>query len=290
MAFDVQKWLVEEMGFTAEEATTLAPQFSSRADKLEKGVLRQSDYSRQMNDLKKLQDQLAESNDKLNEELAEFATMQANGETVTAAAREQIEKLEADKLRLTQRLTRAAEELGKDPKELLGDVEPLKKVEPVAFDDKQLREDLRTQVGGVASYMLRLNAKLPGIMREHKALTGEDLDVDAFIDGIQQDIAKGKTENIDPVKRWEAQYQIPTKRTEASQKKYEADIKAAEERGRMAERSEQAIPGTPRAGEHAPVLKGMGESKLQRPQPSTRLQGAITSLATGKYRDKGHAA
>lgn len=289
MAFDVQKWLTDEMGFTAEEATTLAPQFSSRSDKLEKGILRQSDYSRQMNDLKKLEGQLAANNEKLNADLAEFATMTAGEQGEATKLRERIEAAETKAFQLTQKISRYAETNGIDVKEVLGDVEPVKKVEPVAFDDKTLRSDVRNQIGGVASYLLDLNASIDDIAEEHQRLTGERFNRREFIAGIKADIAAGKTENIDPVKRWEAQYQIPTKRTEAANKAVDDRIAAARAEERAAVLSEQALPGQQRPGEHAPVLK-LGESKLQRPQPGNRLTGAVSALATGRYRGKGNAA
>ncbi len=110
--------------------------------------------------------------------------------------------------------------------------------------------------------------------------------MDGFIDGIQKDIAAGKTDNIDPVKRWEGANNIPAKRVEAqaqATKDRETQIRAEE---RAAVLSEQAIPGQPRQGEHAPVFKGLGESKLQRPQPGNRLSGAVSALATGRYSGK----
>ena len=290
MAFDVEDVLKSEWGLSGDDLKTVLGVLQPKAAQIEKGYLRQSDYSREMDKVKTLQQQVADSNEKLNADLAEFATMSAAEQGEATKLKAEIEKEQERSFKLTQKLTRAAEELGRDPKELLGDVEPPKKTEPVAFDDKALREDVRNQIGGVASYMLRLNAKLPGIMREHKALTGEDLDVDAFIEGIQQDIAKGKADNMDPVKRWEAANQIPQKRTEAATKKYDTAILAAKEEGRLAGLSERALPGEARPGEHAPVFKVGGESVLKRPNGPNRQQGALAALATGKYRDKGHAA
>ncbi len=284
MAFDVQKWLTDEMGFSAEEATTLAPQFSSRTDKLEKGILRQSDYSRKMDDLRKLEGQLAENNEKLNADLAEFASMTAGEQGEATKLRERIEKAEETAFKLTQKITRYGEANGIDVKEILGDVDPPKKTEPVAFDDKQLRLDVRDQIGGVAGYMLELTAALPDIAAEHERLTGTRFNQREFIAGIKADIAAKKLDNLDPVKRWEAANNIPTLRTEAATKHTEASLAAAREEGRMAGLSERALPGEGRPGEHAPVFKMGGESKLQRPQPGDRLSGAVSALATGRYR------
>jgi chromosome segregation ATPase len=290
MGFNVQKWLTDEMGFTAEEAAALTPQFMDRSDRLEKGILRQSDYSRQMNDLKKLETQLAENNEKLNADLAEFATMTAGEQGEATKLRDRIEAAETKALHLTQKITRYAETNGIDVKEVLGDVEPVKKVEPVAFDDKALRGDIRNQIGGVANYLLDLTAVVDDIADEHQRLTGQRFNRREFIAGIKADIAAGKTENIDPVKRWEAANNIPTLRTEAETKRQNDAIAAAKEEGRMAGLSERALPGEGRPGENSPVFKMGGESKLQRPQPGNRLAGAVSALATGRYRPKTGAA
>ncbi len=288
MAFDVEDVLKSEWGLDGDDLKTVLGVLKPRADKIEKGYLRQSDYSRQMDEVKTLRQQIDDNSEKLNSDLAEFATLTASEQGEATKLRERIEAAETKAFQLTQKITRYAETNGLDVKEVLGDVEPVKKVEPVAFDDKTLRNDVRNQIGGVASYLLDLNASIDDIAEEHQRLTGERFNRREFIAGIKADIAAGKTENIDPVKRWEAAHGIPQKRTEAATKQRETEIAAAKEEGRMAGLSERALPGEGRPGEHAPVFKGMGESKLQRPQPGNRLASAVSALATGRYRtDQG---
>ncbi len=140
--------------------------------------------------------------------------------------------------------------------------------------------------------MMTLSADLPYIAQQHFELTGERLDTRAFIAGIKDDIASGKKGAVmDPVQRWEAQYQIPEKRQAQATAKYDADIKAAEDRGRTAALSEAALPNTGvRQGSHSPVFKTSNVNNgsiLKRPQPSQRLGGAVGALATGKYRNDG---
>ena len=124
MALDTKKWLVEEMGFSEAEAAELAPKFTEeRAKKLEGGFLRQADYSREMNKLKaevkKQQDDLSAANERLNQELADWATEQASGRTQTAKQRADLDKAQQDVLRLTQVVTRVATEAGMDPAKVL---------------------------------------------------------------------------------------------------------------------------------------------------------------------------
>lgn len=285
---DTTAWL-KDLGFTEDEIKALGPQFESKADKLSEMQMRQSDYDRQSNALKTEYETL---NEKLNADLAEFASMTASEQGEATKLRERIEKAEEAAFKLTQKITRYAETNGIDAKELLGDVEPVvrKKEDPPPFDDKALRGELRTQIGGVANYLLDLTAVVDDIADEHFRLTGQRFNRREFIAGIKADIAAGKTDNIDPLKRWETAHNIPTLRTEAETKRQTDAIAAAKEEGRMAGLSERALPGEGRPGEHSPVLTLGGESKLKRPQPGNRLAGAVSALATGRYRPKTGAA
>ena len=83
MALDVLKWLKEDMGFSDEQVAVASPLFTAKADVLEKGYLRQADYSRQMNELnakiKVDSDALATAQTNLDAQIAEWATLQAGG-------------------------------------------------------------------------------------------------------------------------------------------------------------------------------------------------------------------
>jgi len=291
MAIDTLKWLKEDLGFTEDEAKALLPQFETRAEKLEKGFLRQSDYSKHMNDLKKTQDTLAAAEAKLNADMAEWAEMTAAEKAEAGDLKTKIDAAEAKIFSLTQKATRLAEDAGVDPKTILGDevIPPKKEPSPTAFDPGPLQQ----QIGGIAEYMLTLNAELPAIAEEHFQLTGERLDTRKFIGDIKAAIATGKAKpaDLDPVKRWESTYDIPAKRQAKAVEKHDAEIKAAEERGRLAAASEMALPNNGmRPGTHSPVFKTSNVaqgSKLQRPQPSDRLSGAINALRNGTYRQGG---
>ncbi len=292
MAFDTKKWLVEEMGFTAEQAETLAPQFADRSEKLEKGYLRQSDYSKQMNDLGKTKADLASANDKLTKEMAEWAALTADEQKRAGDLRAELDASQERIFKLTQKATRLAEDSGIDPKTILGD-DPLPdkpKEKPVAaFDPAPLHQ----QIGGLADYMLTLNAELPAIAQEHFELTGERLDTRAFVAGIRADLKANKTDNLDPVKRWESAFGIAEKRSTKSAEGLKAQLDAAREEGRVAARSEAMLPNTRPVGQGgSPVFRTAGQagSKLTRPQPTDHMAGARAALASGKYRSGGNGA
>lgn len=273
MAFDTKKWL-EELGFSADEITALAPQFETRADKLEKGQLRLADYSREMNGLKA-------RSDGLTQEIADWTELQTTSVAEAAQRREALEKLEQDKLTLSQAVTRLAEQAGVKVEDVLKGITldpPKPAAVPVAFDP----EPLRNMVGSVANYMLDFATELPLIMAEHKALTGEDLDPRK----LRAEITARATrkEPTDPRLVWETLYGIPEKRTAKDVETRAAEITAAEARGREAARSEAAIPGAQPTGTHAPIFTGGRKSALQRPQPGRNTAGFASSLAKGTYR------
>lgn len=297
MAFETKKWLVEELGFTEAEAAELEPKFSGeRAKKVEGGYLRQSDYSRQMNSLKaevkKQQDELTSANERLNAEMADWAQVAASGRQQTAQQREALEKAQQDVLRLTQVVTRVATEAGLDPAKVL----EVAAVTPPKEEPKPQSPDLtgfvRTdQLAGVLGSMLDLPAELDAIREEHRELYGKSLDTRDVMREVKARLStKGNTKATDPRQVWEELHNIPTKREEVRQAKYDADIRAAEERGAERVRTEASIPGSAPPGVRAPIFRtptGEGRvSVLQRPQPGQTVQNAVTALRSGKYRPK----
>lgn len=289
MAFDVEKWLKEDLGLTEDELKAVQPHLTGKADKLEKGQLRQADYSRQMNDLKKTQGDLKVANDKLTADMAEWASLTAAEKAESGDLKAKIDAAEAKAFQLQQKIVRLAESTGIDPKTVLEGDPVLPKKEEVApvFDPSPLVQ----QMGGIADYMLSLNAKLPRIAREHKALTGTEFDEDAFIDGIRADMKSGKKDVVlDPMKRWEAANDIPAKRAAASAAQRQSELDAAREEGRIAARSEAMLPNAGGRPQHpgSPAFRTVGEqSVLKRPQAIDRLSGARAALAAGKYRTDG---
>lgn len=282
---DLKAWLAD-LGFTKEEAEDLAPKFEGRRDKLAEMQMRQSDYDRRMNEgkseLAKTRDQLAAQEAKLNADMAEWAELTASEQAKAGDLRQAIDAREAKIFDLTQKLTRLAEDHGVDPKTVLGEEppkEPAKPKEPATVDLKPIE----ATISGVADYLLTLNAELPAIAEEHFRLTGQRLDTRAFVAGIKADLKANKTANLDPVKRWETQYEIPAKRQAAADAAIEERIVKARAEERAAVLSEQRLPdsGVGR-GTSAPVFK-TGESKIQRPQPSQKGAGALAALTSHKY-------
>lgn len=291
MAFDVKQWLAD-LKFTAEEVTALTPQFEAKAADLEKGQLRLADYTRFAGENNQLAADLKAKDAQLTSEMSEWAALKNKDTEEASTLRTQLETTRTEAFELRERLTNLATEQGLDPDKVVpkprGTGEPpvKDKKEPVAFDPTPLQN----QIGGITSYLLTLNAELPAIVQEHYELTGERFDTRAFVAGIQDDIKKNKTDNLDPRARWEKQFEIPAKRTTKDTEKRTAELTAAETRGYEKARSEATLPGQHAPGHHAPVFTkisadGTGsKSKIERPQPGRTTRGFAESLRSGKYR------
>ncbi len=299
MAFDTTRWLQEEMGFTAEQAAQLAPQFADRADRLEAGYVgsaARQQFDAQRAEIASTQQALKDANDKLNREMAEWASLTA---AEKAQATELQNSLEAARVRVAQietRLQTTAQQYGFDPKTILeGTAVIPEKKEPVAqpIDTKQFVN--RDQIVPVLDYQMDFAAALPVLVADHQALFGERLDTRDLLKEVRTRAAKNDG-NIDPFKVWEEKYGVPAKRQQVADEKYKADIAAAEARGREAGLSERAMPGPADPGRHAPIFRnGSGQfaprtSRLQRPQPETSVRSAAAALATGKYRTPDNGA
>lgn len=290
MAFDVSKWLKEDMGFSDDEIKDLAPKFTPKADVLDKGYLRQSDYSKNMDGLKKAQTDLAAANDRLTAEMAEWATVQAANEPITKKMRDDLEKAQLKVTQLTSRVERIATDAGLDPAKAL---EGIDQVVPPKKDDQppvDLSGYVKTgDLGGLANMALTLPAELQSIADEHFDLTGKRLDTRTIVREIQARAGtRGNQKSLDPREIWMEQHNIQTLRDDRSKKQHDDEISAAEARGREAALSEMAVPGSTPPGRHAPVFHTTSgkprESVLQRPQPGTTVNAAVGALRSGKYR------
>jgi len=283
MAFDLDG-LLKELGATGDEEATLRTALGKpeRLALLEKNQLRQSDYSKQMNAVQKSQADLQAAQQRLDAELAEWATLTASEKEQATTLRSNLEKAEQKVLTLTQRVQRVAVDAGLDPAKALEGIDQLQpNVEPkvTPIDTSQFVD--RATFGGMSEYLFALVADLPMIAQEHFDLTGERLDTRALRAEIA-DRATKKGANIDPRAVWEEKFQIPEKRTAKAQEARTAELSAAEQRGFERARSEAALPVPPSTGLRSPLLKSPDgkphESVLKRPPPEAGLRSVAQKL------------
>jgi len=292
MAFDV-KGTLTDLGFSEAEVAELEPKFAGeRAKKLEGMVLRQADYSRQMNELGKAKKDLADANERLNAEIADWGSTAALTKKQLEERQTALEAAQQEKLRLTQVVTRLSSDAGLNPDDVLKGITtappPEKPKAPEVDLSGVVPKDQFTQFARSA---LHLPAELDALRDEHQELFGKRLDTRTIIAEIE---ARASTRNnqksLNPRDIWEEMHGVSAKRTEVAEATRQADLKAAEERGYERARTEQALPGQAPPGRHSPAFRAPDgkprESVLHRPQPGQRLQGAVAALANGTYRQK----
>jgi hypothetical protein len=284
MAFDLMKWLTKDMGFSEDEAKTLAPQFTeARVATLAKGYTNADEYQR-------FRSELQTTSDQLTSEMTEWAAMKQRGEEADTQRLARIETLEADKARLSTRLSEVAVRAGIDPKKALeGIVDPAPAPTPVPVPVDPTKFVARDEFGTLVGYLYNNPAELMAIQADHRSLFGRDMtgdEIRALSHGVQARVAQKKA--IEPRALWEETFAVPAQREKVRQDKYDADMRAAEDRGAERVRSEQALPTSHPIGSHAPIFKreGNGESKLQRPSggPARSILSTAEALRSGKYR------
>jgi hypothetical protein len=293
MAFDVLKWLKEDLGVDEAVTTELAPKLTPFAAKIESGYLRQADYSRQMNELnakiKTDADALQAAQTQLDAQIAEWATVEAAGKTATAKMRADMEAAQNDVLRLQQVLRKTADQTGLKYDDLVAGVQVDTKPPK---DDKTVAPDMskyidRDQYNALSRMALLVPAQLDRIQREHHELTGEWLNPEEIVAEVQARAAtKGNTKSLELRDIWEEKYQIPEKRTAKAKKEHDEEIAAAEKRGAERAMSEATLPGggTPSQGHHSPIFRQEHKPVLQRPAAGQPNAAAVSALRSGKYR------
>jgi hypothetical protein len=308
MALDLKAWL-KEMGVKDDQLDVVVPVLTPAADAIEKGVLRQADYSKHMNDLKVKQQELDAANERLNQEIVEWGETKAKGEPITAKMERDLADAKAEVTRLHTVITTKAEQLGIDPKSIIGEVQP------PAADSKASQpdltgyvkmDDLNQRIGAVGQYLMDLPVEIQDLADEHFELTGERLNRKEIVAEVKRRATDKTNRNPDGTLKlpadaraiWEEKHQIPEKRKAKAEEAHTRDLKAAEDRGYERARTEQALPGDPPAGKHAIVLRRTGDqahvSKLpegqRREAPTSRnnrVSAAASALATHRYRQQG---
>jgi hypothetical protein len=296
---EAKQWLAD-VGFDEATITEIAAKFTpAQMEKIAEGTMRQSDYDRVMNEgkaeLARAQADLAAANDRLNTEMAEWATVQAQGGQQTAQMQRDLEKARAQVALLSTRVSTYAQQAGIDPTKALEGLEaaptvPPQNQPPQAPDLTPFAraEDVQKLFGQFGQAMVTLPAELFAIATEHQELTGKPLDTREITREILARAGtKGNTKTTDPRAIWEELHKVPDLRAAKQQAKYDADIAAAEARGRESALSEGSIPGqTTPTGRHSPLFGGERKSALQRPQPGQTVAAAASAFRSGKYRQE----
>jgi hypothetical protein len=302
MALDLRDWLTKELGLSTVVVDDLVGPLTPALPKIEEHVLRQSDYSRKMaevqaksTEIASQQQKLDEANQRLNQELLDWAEAQKAGEPLTVKMRTDLENAQAEVARLHSRLETLAAQAGIDPATILPppSKEPVAPPPPAAPDlSGYVRLD---QLGGMAQLLITLPAELQAIADEHRELTGERLDTRQIVAEFQKRAsskqqAPDKPADVRAI--WEDAHKIAEKRAAKSAAAHEAEMKAAEDRGYERARTEQMTPTAHPAAHGSSVLINAGRTQPQLKAPTAadrvdRISQAASALATHRYRQQG---
>src|SRR5262245_36749921 len=91
--FDVKKWLIDDMKFQADEAEKMAPNFTEeRAKTLEAGYAGAATIAARQQEVDKLSAQWQDANAKLNQEMAQWASLTAAEKSQAQGLQDALEK------------------------------------------------------------------------------------------------------------------------------------------------------------------------------------------------------
>lgn len=294
MTFDVKKFLMEDLGLDEAEATATAAKIKAeKAAGLETRYRSQASLDAAAAEIENTRKQLQIANDKLNAEMAEWATLSTKEKSEATELRASLEAARVRTVQLETRMTALAQEHGVDPAPLLAGTTPIppKKEEPVVPAVDPSKFVAQDQFGSVVGFALDLPAALDHIQREHYGLTGQYLDARDIVKEIKAR-ATQKGAVIDPVAIWEEKYKVGELRAAKSKKELDDQIAAAEARGEERARSQQVPGNQPAPGRRAIVFGNRNDagqftprtSVLNRPAPQSTVMQAATAFRTGKYR------
>lgn len=290
---DAKAYLKDDVGYSEEQLATLN---ATQLKKLADGLMRQSDYDSALNEekgkLAKAQADLDAKNERLNAEMAEWATVQRQGGEVTAKMQRDMEALQAGRAAAIARIQNLAQQAGMDPTKALEGLDspvpptPQPTPQPQGLSQADVQRMISESLGGLASGILDVPAELATLADEHKDLYGKTLDQKAIVAEIKARAStRGNTKPLDPRLVWEEMHKVPERRREKDLAEREAAIKSARDEGYQAALSERHVPGSTSApGHRAPIFGGKPESALKRPQPGGTVRSASDAFRSGKYR------
>jgi len=193
---EVEQFIVDQ-GLTAEQATRMRQIYEeapSAQEKVKGGVLRQSDYSKYMNDVDKSKKDLEAKQAKLDAEFARLAAYGADADGKVLAAQRAVEAAEAKVVKATNRAKRWAETYGVPEEEVTevfgaaGTTETKTTPAPPQNPDDapMTMAEFKRQVKEAMPQLAKIGSLADGIMVEHYNLFGkfpDAKDMDAVIEG-----------------------------------------------------------------------------------------------------------
>ncbi len=249
MDAELAKILEGVSGLTPEQKTAAEAAFNidALAKTVKDGFMRQSDYSRKQDELKKERERLEANWNTANEE---FLAMQRELEETRAS----VGSTAAEKNEAARKLKEAEDKLTEAVKN---------QIDPSKFLSK---EDFEKQQQSVLAGQTAYFGDVLEVVAEHQALFGQKLSPKQF---MQDCIAAKKT----PMEFWQEKYNVASKREEIAKGAEEKKQQEWETKGYQKRIAEEANPATrqPRSSENPFYVKDAPEGKQPWEESETPL-------------------
>lgn len=284
MPFDLNAWLDDlaaEGALTPEQRASTAAALGNEKvlRRLEEGQLRQSDYSRNMNELKKketettqLSTQLQQWKNNADQKIAELNSQLENRDMTVAQFQAKMKRI-ADQ----------AENYGIDLKDLGVSPEEISKTvatvvpQPDKFDARV--GAIETSLREAARYYPLLPAELADLKDDHLALFGEPLRTRPLMEKLLTEAEAGRAVNVR--KLWEQEFKVEDKRKQVQESEIQKRIDSEVKKQVTQFQSENHLPGQRPASLRSPVLAAFDHSKKS--DAMSAVDKAVNAFNEGKY-------
>lgn len=274
MPVDVEK-VIAETGLTGEDAERFKAMTAANP-KLAEGFLRQSEFSRQMNDLTPAQQRVKDREAELDAQAEALAKWKVGQEGELTATREALANHEREVLETRQAAEKALRDAGLEPGEHLKVTPKTTRVEPkqpvVGAPNGASRED----VGLMGLNAISAAAQLQKLSAEHaKLFPGNEFDPEELVQQTADEAKKGNP-NATLRGTWERLNKVPERRVELTNADIERRIKAAKDEG-FAEAKTQMALGNGRPGEPTEGVLALSKNRQQQQGRTSAVDRAVAA-------------
>lgn len=288
--FDLQSWL-KDLELSDEERKVLEPVLAKDqvSKKIGESFLRQSDYSRKMNELgeerKKLEATLQQKLGEIDQYEQGLVSWKGNADKTLETREAEVRKLNEELKSTREAMSKIQQDYGIDPGQYVAAPSravPEKQIDEAVLGNFVRRDDFQKAVSDAMQFP-QVAAELMDLNSEHYELFGKRLPSNR---GLIESAIKNK-KSIREV--WADQYKVEDRRAELSKKSHDEEIERVRQETEARVRSELKIPAQ-RPNSSRPIvlsdsLKGREAHRGPQSDQNT-LDAAMSAYASGKYAEQ----
>ena len=286
-SFDLQSWL-KDLELSEDERKVLEPVLAKEtvSKKIGESFLRQSDYSRKMNELSELRKQqeaqLQQKLSELDQHEQGLIGWKSNADKTLAQREAEVNRLNKELEATKNAMSKIQSEYGIDPSQYVQ--APASPVQTKTFDDSVLggyvkRDDFQKAVNDAMQFP-QVAAELMDLNSEHYELFGKRLPNNRKL--VEEAIRSKKSLKD----TWAEQYKVEDRRAELSKKAHDEEIERVKQETEARVRSELKIPAQrPNAARPLVLSDSLKGREINRGPASDRsvIDAAMAAYSSGKY-------